>query len=113
MTNVNQHFSSNTPIRGAAMAAAVLLILVGIAFQAGELGYGHFDPRSFWLFSMIGAGIWNMLACRMDAPSAHEMLGYWPLAIAGLGLAILLTTRSASRLRASMTSRAGERHDEQ
>jgi hypothetical protein len=88
--------SARIPVAGAA-----LLILVGIAFQFGELGYGHLRLDNLWLFSMMVGDIWNILSMRLNLPSASEVLRYWPLILVGLGLAILLATQenrfSASR----------------
>jgi hypothetical protein len=83
------------------VAGAALLILLGIAFQLGELGYGHLRLDNLWLFSMMLADIWNILSVRLNIPSTAEVLRYWPLILVGLGLAILLATQenrfSASR----------------
>jgi hypothetical protein len=88
--------SARIPVAGAA-----LLILLGIAFQFGELGYGHLRLDNLWLFSMMLADIWNILSMRLNLPDAAEVLRYWPLVLVGLGLAILLATQenrsSASR----------------
>ncbi len=88
--------SSRFPITSAAV-----LILLGIAFQLGELGYGHLRLDNLWLFSMMLADIWNILSVRLNIPDAGEVLRYWPLILVGLGLAILLATQenrfSASR----------------
>ena len=83
------------------MVGAAVLILLGVAFQLGELGYGHLRVDNFWLFSMMVGDIWNILSMRLNLPSAAEVLRYWPLILVGLGLAILLATQenrfSASR----------------
>ena len=88
--------ATRTPVAGAA-----LLILLGIAFQLGELGYGHLRLDNLWLFSMMLGDIWNILSVRLNIPNAGEVLRYWPLILVGLGLAILLATQenrfSASR----------------
>jgi hypothetical protein len=88
--------SARIPVAGAAV-----LILLGIAFQFGELGYGHLRLDNLWLFSMMVGDIWNILSMRLNLPSAAEVLRYWPLILVGLGLAILLATQenrfSASR----------------
>jgi hypothetical protein len=88
--------SARIPVAGAA-----LLILLGIAFQLGELGYGHLRLDNLWLFSMMIGDIWNILSMRLNLPSAGEVVRYWPLILVGLGLAILLATQenrfSASR----------------
>ena len=103
MTSANGHspmislFSSaRIPVAGAA-----LLILLGIAFQLGELGYGHLRLDNLWLFSMMVGDICNILSMRLNLSSAADVLRYWPLILVGLGLAILLATQenrfSASR----------------
>lgn len=96
--------SSATPMISAAripIAGAALLILLGIVFQLGELGYSHFRLDNLWLFSMVLTDIWNILSMRLNVPSAAELLRYCPLILVGLGLAILLATQenrfSASR----------------
>jgi hypothetical protein len=103
MTSTNGQSRVTSFLSGAQipMAGAALLILLGIVFQLGELGYGHFRLDNLWLFSMMLADIWNILSVRLNIPSAAEVLRYWPLVLVGLGLAILLATQenrfSASR----------------
>ena len=75
------------------VTSAAVLILLGIAFQLGELGYGHLRLDNLWLFSMMLADIWNILSVRLNIPDAGEVLRYWPLILVGLGLAILLATQ--------------------
>jgi hypothetical protein len=113
MTNENRQLQNQPSARGAMVAAAgaSTLILVGIACQLAQLGYGHLGSRNFWLFSMIGEGIWNMLAVRLGAPGMDQILLYWPLAIVGLGLALLLATQSASRSAKRSGSRLGDFDD--
>jgi hypothetical protein len=103
MTSTNGQSPTTSLISSARIpvAGAVLLILLGIVFQLGELGYGHLRLDNLWLFSMMLADIWNILSMRLNLPSAGEVLRYWPLILVGLGLAILLATQenrfSASR----------------
>ena len=95
MMNANRQIPVELGVSGTALlaAAAGVLILLGIVFQLGELGYGHFDPRNFWLFSVFVSGIWNMLALRLNAPGMQDMLSFWPLVLVGTGLAVLLVSR--------------------
>jgi hypothetical protein len=103
MTNADSQSSATAMVSSARIpvAGATLLILLGIVFQLGELGYGHFRLDNIWLFSMMVTDIWNILSMHLNVPSAAELLRYWPLILVGLGLAILLATRenrfSASR----------------
>jgi hypothetical protein len=103
MTSTNGDAPMNSLFSTAriSVVGAGLLILLGIAFQLGELGYGHLRMDNFWLFSMMVGDIWNILSMRLNLPSAAEVLRYWPLILVGLGLAILLATQenrfSASR----------------
>jgi hypothetical protein len=110
MTNANRQFpieaGSNTIVMA---AAAIVLILLGIVFQLGELGYGHFDPRNYWLFSVFASGIWNMLALRL-APGVHDMIQFWPLILVGTGLAVLLVSRKNGLWRGSTETFTGDRH---
>ncbi|MFZ3215461.1 MAG: hypothetical protein WA192_05305 [Candidatus Acidiferrales bacterium] len=103
MTNASSqsHLTSTFSSVRIPVAGAALLIVLGIAFQLGELGYGHLRLDNLWLFSMMLADIWNILSVRLNIPTAAELLRYWPLLLVGLGFAILLATQenrfSASR----------------
>jgi hypothetical protein len=103
MTSTNGQSPMTSMISSARipMVGATLLILLGIVFQLGELGYGHLRLDNLWLFSMMLGDIWNILSMRLNLPNAGEVLRYWPLILVGLGLAILLATQenrfSASR----------------
>ena len=103
MTSANGQSPMTSLISSARLpvTSAAVLILLGIAFQLGELGYGHLRLDNLWLFSMMLADIWNILSVRLNIPDAGEVLRYWPLILVGLGLAILLATQenrfSASR----------------
>jgi hypothetical protein len=108
MTNANRQFPIEVGVSGTAILAAGVLILLGVAFQLGELGYGHFDPRNYWLFSVFVSGIWNMLALRLNAPGVQDMIQFWPLILVGTGLAVLLVSRRNGRSRASSGRNAGD-----
>jgi hypothetical protein len=106
MANANRQFPIEAGVSGAAVmaAGATALILLGVVFQLGELGYGHFDPRNYWLFSVFASGIWNMLALRLDGPGVRDMIQFWPLILVGIGLAVLLVARKNG------LSHTGDRH---
>ncbi len=41
--------------------AACLLILLGVAFELGMLGFGPYNSSDVWLFSVIGKNVWIAL----------------------------------------------------
>jgi hypothetical protein len=111
MTKANRQFSMVATFGGAGLpeVGATLLILLGIIFQLGELGYGHLGlGNNLWFFSIMLTDIWNILSMRLNIPAVADLLRYWPLILVGLGLAILLATHENRSSRA----RRGIRHDE-
>jgi hypothetical protein len=86
-------------VSAAGVAAAGLLILMGIVFQLGELGYSHFSSANFWLAAMITEGVWNLLTVRWDAPALRELLRFWPLIFVAFGLGLLLVAKRDEGLR--------------
>lgn len=77
---------------------AALLILLGIVFQLGELGYGHLGAQNFWFVSMVAQSAWNMLSMRGNGPAFDEVVRWWPLALVSMGLAILLLRQGARKI---------------
>ena len=112
--NANQHVSADGSIypTGILAFAATLLILLGLALQAAEIGWIHLWPRNFWLFSVIVPGLWNMLAVQWNAPVWQELLKFWPLALVVTGLAMLLTRQQAYARVESGKARHGGKLDE-
>lgn len=110
MTNANGQSSMTTALEGVRCpeAGATLLILLGIVFQLGELGYGHLQSGNLWFFSTMLTDIWNILSLRLDVPALGELLRYWPLALVGLGLAILLATHENRSRRVRRGNRHGQ-----
>jgi hypothetical protein len=95
------------------VVAAGLLVLVGVVFQLGELGYGHLSPSNFWLIAMITEGVWNVLTLRSDIPALQELARYWPLVLVAFGFGLLLLMKRDDGLklaRASADSK-GPSHD--
>ena len=88
------------------MLGSALLVIVGLVFQVGEIGFGHFRVDNLWLVSVVASDLWNLLAARMGAPSLAEVLRFWPLILVGLGLSIMLATQE-NRLR---RTRKGAKH---
>jgi hypothetical protein len=114
MTNANQQISygGSTYPAGLYLIAASLLILLGVAFQAAEMGWGHLWPSNIWLFSVIVPGLWNMLAVQWNAPGWHEVLKFWPLALVATGMAMLLIQARAFTRRVFNAARVGSNRDE-
>ena len=114
MANANQQISSNgaTYPAGIVLFSAGLLILLGLAFQAAEIGWGHLIPNNFWLISVIVPGLWNMLAVQWNAPIWQELLKFWPLALVAMGIAMLLMQRRVYAREAFGRGRRGGREDE-
>jgi len=111
MANANRQSSVQNSIPGAAIVAAGAgtLILLGIVLQMSELGYGHWGAGCVWLFSVLASGIWNILVLQMNLPWVQELLRFWPLALVGMGMAVLLVGKFGGRQLTSPGSRAGDR----
>jgi hypothetical protein len=92
--------ATTSAISGSAflMAGSALLIMVGLVFQVGEIGFGHFRVDNLWLVSVVASDLWNLMAARLGGPSLTEVLRFWPLILVGLGLSIMLATQE-NRLR--------------
>lgn len=109
MTKAERQSSFETPVSGAAilMAGAGLLILLGIVFQLGVLGYGHINISNLWLFSMLASNLWDVVAAHMNEPALHEMVRFWPLLLVCSGLAMLLALTQGNRRLREPASRKG------
>ena len=114
MMSANQQASPNGSIypTGMFLFAATLLILLGLALQAAEIGWTHLWPNNLWLFSVIVPGLWNMLAVQWNAPVWQELLRFWPLALVVTGLAMLVAQKRAYAHERSNVARNGGNHDE-
>jgi hypothetical protein len=88
-------FQSLTRPTGA-MLGAGLLVLLGIVFQLWELSYSRFSAGSFWLISVIGESIWNILEAFLKAQADEGAFRFWPLLLVLAGCAILLTGRTST-----------------
>lgn len=104
-----QLVSEASTSRVVALIAAGLLIFVGTVFQLGQLGYGALCAESVWVVQMIGTNLWDLLAVHLDAPSVGQLVEFWPLALVGLGLTILLALRPENRVGAPCGPREGEK----
>jgi len=94
------------------MLGAGLLILAGIVFQLGALGYGHVQTGSIWIVSTVLESVWNMLIAQQVAPEVQSVMTLWPLVLISMGLAILLLTRRENDQRVLSHSRGGQNHGE-
>jgi phosphotransferase system glucose/maltose/N-acetylglucosamine-specific IIC component len=104
-----QLVSEASTSRIVALIAAGLLIFVGTVFQLGRLGYGVLCADSVWVLQMIGTNLWDLLAVRLDAPSIGQIVEFWPLALVGMGLTILLALKPENRVGARCGSRGGRK----
>ena len=96
MANANRQLPFQTITRPTgAMLGAGLLIFLGIVFQLCELTYGRFSAGSFWLVSVIGESIWNVLEVCLKAQASEGAFRFWPLLLVLAGCAILLAGRAA------------------
>lgn len=100
---------SSSPIRTSAWLVACLMILLGVAFELGMLGFGPYNSSGVWLFSVLGRNGWIMLA-DFVAPQLRELVKMWPLMLVTLGSAILLAARQRGRfdLAAATSSKSKE-----
>jgi hypothetical protein len=99
-SSVTTMAATTNPISGSAflMVGSALLVMVGLVFQVGEIGFGHFRMDNLWLVSVVASDLWNLLAARLGGPSLAEVLRFWPLILVGLGLSMMLATQE-NRLR--------------
>jgi uncharacterized membrane protein len=97
MMNLNQRVSVNSAIypTGMLIFLATLLIVLGLAFEAVEIGWAHLLPHGLWLFSVIVPGLWNMLAVQWNDPVWRELLKIAPLALVAIGMMILFVQKRA------------------
>jgi len=92
MMSLNPRISGNGSIYPARMTllGAILLIVLGLGFEAVEFGWAHLLPHGIWLFSVILPGLWNMLAVQWNDPAGRELVKIAPLALIAAGTLILL-----------------------
>jgi uncharacterized membrane protein len=97
MMSLNERISVNSAIYPTAtlIFVATLLIVLGLAFEAVEIGWVHLLPHGLWLFSVIVPGLWNMLAVQWNDPVWRELLKIAPLALVALGMMILFVQKRA------------------
>ena len=69
--------------------------MLGLAFEAVEIGWAHLLPHSLWLFSVIVPGLWNMLAVQWNDPVWRGLVKIAPLCMVAIGMMILLVQKRA------------------
>jgi len=113
MTSLNQRVSVNRAVHptGMLMVIATLLIVVGLAFEAIQIGWAHLLPHGLWLFSVIVPGLWNMLAVQWNDPVWRQLLKIAPLALVALGMMILFVQKHAHTQQRPTGAPNGGNHD--
>src|ERR1700741_363833 len=113
MMSLNQRISANGPIypTGMLIFVATLLIVLGLAFEAVEIGWAHLLPHGLWLFSVIVPGLWNMLAVQWNDPVWRDLLKIAPLALVAIGMMILLLQRRANTQQRATGAPSGGNQD--
>jgi hypothetical protein len=97
--SLNQRVPVNGTIypTGMLIFVATLLIVLGLAFEAVEIGWAHLLPHGLWLFSVIVPGLWNMLAIQWSDPVWRDLLKIAPLCLVAIGMMILLVQKRGAR----------------
>lgn len=98
MVNENRQisFGSSFSVTTITILVAGLLILLGIVFQLGELGYGHVNAHNLWLVSVVTQSALNLLSAFSNGGALEGILQWWPLALVSVGLGILMLQRGRS-----------------
>jgi uncharacterized membrane protein len=113
MMNLNQRVSASSAIHPTAtlIFIATFLIVLGLAFEAVEIGWASLLPHGLWLFSVIVPGLWNMLAVQWNDPVWRELLKIAPLALVAIGMMILLLQRRANTQQRATGAPSGGNQD--
>jgi hypothetical protein len=111
---LNERVSANSAIYPTAtlIFVAIFLIVLGLAFEAMEIGWAHLLPHSLWLFSVIVPGLWNMLALQWNDPVWRGLVKIAPLSLVAIGMMILLVQRRAFTQERPAKARSGGKLDE-
>jgi uncharacterized membrane protein len=114
MMSLNQRISANGPIypTGMLIFVATFLIVLGLAFEAVEIGWAHLLPHGLWLFSVIVPGLWNMLAVQWNDPVWRDLLKIAPFSLVAIGMMILLVQKRTYAQERSARARSGGEQDE-
>ena len=114
MMSLNQRIHGNGVVYPAGMllSLATLLIVLGLAFEAVEIGWAHLLPHGLWLFSVIVPGLWNMLALQWNDPVWRGLVKIAPLSMVAIGMMILLVQKRAFMQERSTRTPSGGKVDE-
>ena len=114
MTSLNQRIPANGAMypTGMLIFLAALLIVLGLAFEAVEIGWAHLLPHGLWLFSVIVPGLWNMLALQWNDPVWRGLVKIAPLSLVAIGMMILLVQKRVFTQERSTRARSGGKLDE-
>ena len=114
MMSLNQRISGNGVVypTGMLLILAALLIVLGLAFEAVEIGWAHLLPHGLWLFSVIVPGLWNMLALQWNDPVWRGLVKIAPLTMVAIGMMILLVQKRAFMQERATRARSGGKVDE-
>ena len=88
--------------------AACLLILLGVSFELGMLGFGPYNSSHVWIFSVIAKNAWIALA-NLAFPELPEVGTAWPLMLVILGSAILLSVGRWNRYDSMAVASSGRK----
>jgi hypothetical protein len=113
MMSLNQRISANGSAypTGMLIFVAALLIVLGLAFEAVEIGWAHLLPHGLWLFSVIVPGLWNMLAIQWNDPVWRDLLRIAPLLLVAIGMMILFVQKRAYPRERSTRAHSGGKQD--
>lgn len=89
---------------------ASLLILLGVAFELGMLGFGPYNSNDLWMFSAIGRNAWIILS-NLTVPELRDIVRVWPLMLVSLGFAILLIVRRWNRYDSIAANSSGRKEN--
>ena len=114
MMSLNERVSVNSAVypTGALLFVAILLIVVGLGVEALQIGWAQLLPHGLWLLSVIGPGLWNMLAVQWNDPVWRQLLRIAPLALVAIGMMILLLQKRAHTQAPSAGALGGGKQDE-
>jgi hypothetical protein len=94
---------------GILMAAAGILMLLGLMIQFGELGLGPFTRDTFWIIPFLANGLWNILVTALSRTAFATALPYWPLTLVLAGSAALFLLSSRNSI--AVEQESGRRSD--